>query len=130
MVARKGDQFARISVHQRLRFGFSAGRYFKVSSEASITESEYQRLSKGKDLVDTVEALERLTQDEQRTARYKDLENQLDNLAPKCHKCGRTMKRKYGKYGSFWACSRYPRCFGTANLSRAALQIVDKLKHV
>jgi hypothetical protein len=130
IVARKGDQFAMISVHQRLSFGVSVGRYFKVSSEASITESEYQRLSKGKDLVDTVEALERLTQDEQRAARYKDLENQLDDLAPKCDKCGRSMKRKYGKHGSFWGCPRYPQCSNNAKLSRAALQIVDKLKHV
>jgi hypothetical protein len=88
-----------ISVHERLSFGSSAGRYFKVSSNANITESEYHRLSKGKDLVDTVEALECLTQNEQRAARYKDLENQLDDLAPKCDKCGSGMKRKYGKHG-------------------------------
>jgi hypothetical protein len=130
VVARKGDQFAMISVHERLSFGSSAGRYFEVSSNASIRESEYHRLSKGKDLVDTVEALDRLTQDEQRAARYKDLENQLDDLAPKCRKCGSSMKRKYGKHGSFWKCSRYRSCSGTANLSGAALQIVDKLNHV
>jgi hypothetical protein len=121
VVARKGDQFVMMSVHERLSFGYSAGRYFKVSSNASITESEYHRLSKGKDLVDTVEALARLTQDEQRAAIYKDLENQLDKLTPKCHRCGRTMKRKYGKHGSFWGCSRAD-CSSTASLSRAALR--------
>jgi hypothetical protein len=130
VVARKGDQFAMISVHERAKFGSSAGRRFKVSSEASISESEYQRLSKGEDLVDTAERLEGLTQDEQRAARLKNLDHQLDELAPKCPGCGRTMKRKYGKHGSFWGCPRYPKCRITANLSPAALQIVDELKHV
>jgi hypothetical protein len=38
VVAGKGDQFAMISVHQRLSFGFSVGRCLEVSSKASRSE--------------------------------------------------------------------------------------------
>jgi DNA topoisomerase III len=32
----------------------------------------------------------------------------------KCHLCGRAMRRRTGKNGSFWGCTRYPACRGTA----------------
>ncbi|MCL4460678.1 MAG: type I DNA topoisomerase [Nitrospirae bacterium] len=34
-------------------------------------------------------------------------------LAPVCPECSSAMVQKRGKFGSFWACSRYPDCKGT-----------------
>lgn len=34
---------------------------------------------------------------------------------PSCPRCGSTMRRRSGRYGQFWGCSRYPRCKGTRN---------------
>jgi len=31
-------------------------------------------------------------------------------LNPKCEDCGSFMQPKYGPYGPFWGCSRYPNC--------------------
>lgn len=35
--------------------------------------------------------------------------------APSCPSCGSPMRRRSGRYGRFWGCSRYPRCRGTRN---------------
>ena len=35
---------------------------------------------------------------------------------PSCPRCGSSMRRRSGKYGSFWGCSRYPSCKGTRNI--------------
>jgi hypothetical protein len=32
-----------------------------------------------------------------------------------CPRCGAPMRRRSGRYGQFWGCSRYPRCQGTRN---------------
>lgn len=34
---------------------------------------------------------------------------------PSCPSCGSTMRRRSGRYGQFWGCSRYPKCRGTRN---------------
>ena len=34
---------------------------------------------------------------------------------PSCSQCGSAMRRRSGKYGIFWGCSRYPACTGTRN---------------
>lgn len=33
--------------------------------------------------------------------------------SPICPRCGSSMRRRSGRYGQFWGCSRYPRCKGT-----------------
>ncbi|NOD83762.1 topoisomerase DNA-binding C4 zinc finger domain-containing protein [Ruegeria sp. HKCCD6119] len=35
---------------------------------------------------------------------------------PSCPRCGSAMRRRSGRYGQFWGCSRYPRCKGTRNI--------------
>ena len=35
---------------------------------------------------------------------------------PTCPKCGEIMRRRTGKFGVFWGCSRYPKCKGTRNV--------------
>ena len=35
---------------------------------------------------------------------------------PLCPRCGSSMRRRSGKYGQFWGCSRYPGCSGTRNI--------------
>jgi len=32
---------------------------------------------------------------------------------PVCPRCGSSMRRRSGRYGAFWGCSRFPRCKGT-----------------
>lgn len=34
---------------------------------------------------------------------------------PSCPRCGSKMRRRSGRYGQFWGCSRYPNCKGTRN---------------
>ena len=41
-------------------------------------------------------------------------------LAPECPKCEARMVRRDGKFGLFWACTRYPECRGTVNISEDA----------
>ena len=38
------------------------------------------------------------------------------NSPPNCPRCGREMRLRRGKYGSFWGCSTYPRCKRTREL--------------
>ncbi len=35
---------------------------------------------------------------------------------PTCPRCSSPMRRRSGRYGQFWGCSRYPRCKGTRNI--------------
>nr|WP_245231202.1 topoisomerase DNA-binding C4 zinc finger domain-containing protein [Zongyanglinia huanghaiensis] len=35
--------------------------------------------------------------------------------SPSCPKCGSSMRRRSGRYGQFWGCSRYPKCRGSRN---------------
>jgi len=35
---------------------------------------------------------------------------------PSCPTCGSVMRRRSGRYGKFWGCSRYPRCRGTRKI--------------
>lgn len=35
---------------------------------------------------------------------------------PTCPRCGSSMRRRSGRYGQFWGCSRYPRCKGTQKI--------------
>lgn len=35
---------------------------------------------------------------------------------PSCPSCGSPMRRRSGRYGKFWGCSRYPRCHGTRKI--------------
>lgn len=34
---------------------------------------------------------------------------------PTCPRCSAPMRKRSGRYGQFWGCSRYPRCRGTRN---------------
>lgn len=36
--------------------------------------------------------------------------------APTCPSCGSSMRRRSGRYGQFWGCSRYPGCKGTRKI--------------
>ncbi|MAS95802.1 MAG: hypothetical protein CMO55_21575 [Verrucomicrobiales bacterium] len=36
--------------------------------------------------------------------------------SPTCQLCGSPMRRRSGRYGQFWGCSRYPHCKGTRNI--------------
>lgn len=35
---------------------------------------------------------------------------------PNCPRCGSPMRRRSGRYGPFWGCSRYPMCRGSRNI--------------
>lgn len=35
---------------------------------------------------------------------------------PKCPSCGSSMVMRSGRYGSFWGCTKYPRCHGTRKI--------------
>lgn len=41
--------------------------------------------------------------------------SQVTSGTPSCPKCGATMRRRSGRHGQFWGCSRYPGCKGTRN---------------
>lgn len=37
----------------------------------------------------------------------------VSSSAPNCPRCNSTMRRRSGRYGQFWGCSKYPSCNGT-----------------
>lgn len=37
-------------------------------------------------------------------------------ISPTCPRCGSPMRRRSGRYGVFWGCTRYPGCKGTRNI--------------
>lgn len=37
----------------------------------------------------------------------------IDGKTPSCPRCGMMTQARYGRYGSFWGCMRYPSCRGT-----------------
>lgn len=53
---------------------------------------------------------------------FEYLGKEMDNLSgseravPNCPKCGNMLKKRNGKYGEFWGCSRYPECRYTRNV--------------
>ena len=47
----------------------------------------------------------------------KEMENPSEEArqVKRCRRCGSVMKRRSGKFGEFWGCSRYPACKYTEN---------------
>lgn len=42
---------------------------------------------------------------------------EIASNAPKCSLCGAVMKKRNGKNGEFWGCSKYPECTGIENVT-------------
>lgn len=42
----------------------------------------------------------------------------LPAVGPPCPKCGQVTRRRQGRHGSFYGCSRYPKCDGTINAGK------------
>ncbi|KKU18998.1 MAG: topoisomerase protein [Candidatus Azambacteria bacterium GW2011_GWA2_45_90] len=50
------------------------------------------------------------------TKKYKDVEKAIEKTDKKCPKCGGDIIVKFGRFGKFYACSRYPECKHTEPL--------------
>lgn len=50
------------------------------------------------------------------TKKYKDVEKAIEKTDKKCPKCGGDIIIKFGRFGKFYACSRYPECKHTEPL--------------
>jgi len=44
-----------------------------------------------------------------------------------CPRCGCLMVRRKGKYGEFYGCTGYPKCFNTFNMRDAQLELENQV---
>jgi Topoisomerase DNA binding C4 zinc finger len=123
VVAFDGKQYVRATASEQRRFAPPGSYDFGVSPAEPITEEEYKRLSAGKDLSDTREAVKYLEDREMRRAQQAEASKKLEALAPNCPKCGRPLAYRHGKYGWFWGCKAYPSCTGTAHFTAEHKQL-------
>jgi hypothetical protein len=128
VVARKGNSFVKVSLHDHKAFGPGQSGFISVDDPTPIQKEEYTSLSAGFARMDTPEALERIAESTRREGRRQKLEDQLSSLVPKCGKCGGPMIRRYSRHGYFWGCQGYPRCDGTAKFSSAVKKLQDAIE--
>src|SRR5258708_27934945 len=65
VVARKGDEYVKVSVSEHMKFGFKGKRRFQVTSEDAISKDQYSQLSTGKEIIDTPEAIEKIHKEQE-----------------------------------------------------------------
>ncbi len=131
IVARQGGIFVKVSASAHIHFGYggSTRSSSDVGEPKRITPLEYERLAKGKEIMDTPEARAEIADEDRRAVRRVDLQAQMETLAPKCPDCGKKMVQRRSQHGPFWGCSVLPRCQGIARLSAEASKIAAELYH-
>jgi hypothetical protein len=144
VVAKKGTKFFRIVVRESTSFApHASGVSSGIDSETEITAGEYNRIAKGKPILDGAAVRQALKDREKATdAEYERQEKlrqmraplieQLEQMAPKCKNCGKQMVRKTRNGSQFWACRFFPRdCDGDVlYLSREAMLIALQLDEI
>ena len=50
--------------------------------------------------------------------RHQPMQIKITNTGPACPLCSSPMKRRKGKNGDFWGCSKYPDCSGIVNIEQ------------
>jgi hypothetical protein len=124
IVAKKGDKFVKVHVHEYIEF--LKGPHQPPSLTVNeISESEYTELSAGKEIADTPQALAALQEDREGQVRRQALHEEFIETAPNCPKCNERMTSRKGPRGQFWGCSNYPKCKGTANFSAESRRKYD-----
>ncbi|MBZ5512743.1 MAG: topoisomerase DNA-binding C4 zinc finger domain-containing protein [Acidobacteriia bacterium] len=126
VVARKGDGFVRVELHEKKDFSPRGGRKVRKVSEQQISEAEYKSAASGKPAIDTDAEVRKVEQAEHKQQRMEELLEQVNKLAPECPDHGSTMKAKSGKYGPFWGCKRFPKCSYTAGMSPDAMALYQR----
>lgn len=127
VVARKGDGFVKVKVHERTSFApGSGGSNVGIESEESITEEQYCDLASNAPTltnIDTEEAVAAINRaDQQRADGFANQErlrklrrpfyDKLEALKPDCPKCGKKMWQGTDRYkGDGWTCG-VQGCFG------------------
>ncbi len=129
IVAHKGQQYVKISVHSRHTFGPSSGGFFNVDSEQKITPIDYRKLRGDCEIMDTPKALAKIQKEADEHQKYLDLEAELRAVTPSCPSCKLKFQKKHSKRtGYFWGCPRFPHCERTARITSDAQEILDKMK--
>jgi predicted Zn-ribbon and HTH transcriptional regulator len=124
VVARKGDGFVKVKLHERKSFApGSAGLDVGIESEEIITEDQYFDLVSNAPSItnlDTEGAVavvqkqieaekKKLEKFNAKTAERTRITKELEKITPRCKNCGHEMRvtRKNGR--EFWACPRFPK---------------------
>ena len=143
IVARKGKGYVKVVLRHSVSFSPGAGGHnIGMESETPITADEYRKEARGKQILDTAAAVDRLKQAEgemevhyarqtELRAKRAPLQDKLDKLKPKCRKCDREMELKTKNGRQFWACRFFTRdCEGdfqnlTAEQNRILAQLAE-----
>jgi len=125
-VARKGKTFVKTFIHESLNFLKSGANEPPSVTQEKITAEEYRKLAKGKEIVDSPERLQRRKQDKARSRRGEKLYEAFYSTAPSCPNCDAGMTLRSGPRGPFWGCPHFPKCRGTANLSRETKELYKR----
>jgi hypothetical protein len=126
IVARQGDKFVRVSVHELQKFGWGVGRNFSIESREEISNEEYHGLAAGKEIIDTPAARKEIKDRHEAWLKREQLKDQLQEMAPKCPQCDGRMVDRDGRYGPFWGCGKYPDCDGTRRMSVEEKKIYNR----
>src|SRR5947209_7115314 len=130
VVARKGSEYVKVSVHLRKRFGPRSGNKVNVGLEEPIGKDMYCSLAAGRLVMDIPEALQDIKAtdelERQKNNRAEDLQKRIAAVAPRCPRCGGAVEMKKGKYGWFWSCGDFPTCDGTARLSPSTAELQEE----
>lgn len=129
IVARKGDDFVKVSASAHHHVGFGSGGGHHIGPEEPISQLEYEKLTEGKKTIDTSAARKEVELERARLVRHDELERNLNQLAPVCPECGAKLIWRTGKRGPFWGCPNFRErsCHGSASMSADALKVFEEL---
>lgn len=119
VVAKQDGEFVRVDVYLEIDFSPRGGRDLMVGTPIQISEEMYQHHAKGKLVVDTPEARQKVVANLEAERLRKEAEAQLRKIAPTCpiHQVLLLDKLNSKKGTRFWGCPRYPQCYYTQNFT-------------
>ena len=143
-MARKGNGYVKVVLRHSVSFSPGAGGHdIGMESETAITAEEYRKGARGKQILDTAEALARIKEagramdahyarQAELRARSAPLQDRFDKLKPKCRKCDREMELKAKNGRQFWTCRFFTRdCEGDIqNLTAEQKSILAQLADI
>lgn len=132
VVAKHHNTFVTCSVSLDIDFNpYRPSRDLSVSVPRPISETTYVAAIKGKERVDTPEALNELQKEKELRQKKQKAQNALDASAPSCPTHGKLVIRQNSKTKeNFWGCARYPNCRVTSPFTAEHRRLYHNLANI